>query len=292
MIIVRLKGGLGNQMFQYALGRVLSFKNNTKLKLDPAFFNLNFKNITKRSYDLDVFSIKAEIVEKSEIPFVFRLPKSKIVIYLIYLFRKIIKSSGQEKSFNFDKNILSIGGNTYLDGYWQSPKYFEGFENIISKDFTLKNPPAQNIRNLAEEIANTNSLCIHVRRGDYVGNKNHEIVDNDYYRKGIEYIKNHAQIDRIYVFSDDIEWCKNNLKFEFPSIFVGYEYAGIRGEGHMFLMSKCKNFIIVNSSFSWWGAWLSNYEKKIVICPKQWFTNASININDLIPKDWIPLEII
>ncbi len=272
MIIVRLKGGLGNQMFQYALGRVLSLKNNTKLKLDLSFFDLNFKNTTKRSYNLDVFNIKAGITRLS---------------YLISILRKIFKSRGQEKSFQFDKKILSIGENAYLDGYWQSPKYFEGFEDILKNDFTLKNPLTQNTKILAEEIKDSNSLCIHVRRGDYVGNKNHEVVDTNYYAKGVEYIKNHAQIDKIYVFSDEIEWCRNNLSFELPVMFVGDNYAGRCGEEHMYLMSQCKNFIIANSSFSWWGAWLSQHKEKIVVCPKQWFTDTSVNTDDLIPETWM-----
>jgi hypothetical protein len=272
MITVRLKGGLGNQMFQYALGRVLAIKNSAELKLDTSFLSLNFKSITKRTYNLDVFNIKAEITHSS---------------YLISILRRIFKSRGQEKSFQFDKNILSIGGEAYLDGYWQSPKYFERLEDMLKKDFILKNPLTHNTKILAEEIKNSNSLCVHVRRGDYVGNKNHEVTDKDYYTRGIEYIKNHTQIDKIYVFSDDINWCRNNLSFEFPVMFVDNNYAGIYGEEHMYLMSKCKNFIIANSSFSWWGAWLSEYKDKIIVCPKQWFPDASVSTNDLIPESWV-----
>lgn len=279
MIIVRLKGGLGNQMFQYALGRALSIKNNITLGLDTGFFNLNLN--PKRQYDLEVFNIAGKVLEQKEIPFLYRFcHKSKIL-------DKITRCGFKEKSFDFDPQIFSLGSNLYIDGYWQSPKYLEGFEDEIRKNFTLKNTPIPKIQDLAREIENANSLCIHVRRGDYVENKNHEIVDNEYYIKGIEYIKNHAPIDKIYVFSDDIEWCKNNLKFEIPTMFVNSGYAGEKGEGHMFLMSKCKNFIIANSSFSWWATWLSNNKEKIVICPKQWFPDAKIDTSDLIPKEWI-----
>lgn len=279
MIVVRLKGGLGNQMFQYALGRVLSVKNNTSLGLDTGFYDLKLS--PKRQYDLEVFNIIGKVLDQKEIPFLYRFcHKNKIL-------DKIIKCGFKEKSFNFDPNILSLGSDSYIDGYWQSPRYFEGFEGEIRKNFTLKHPPAQKIQDLAREIEHINSACVHVRRGDYVGNKNHEVVDNEYYIKGIEYIKNNAPVDKIYVFSDDIEWCKNNLKFEFPAVFVDSGYAGEKGEGHMFLMSKCRNFIIANSSFSWWAAWLSNNKEKIVICPKQWFPDASISAQDLIPKDWV-----
>ena len=94
-------------------------------------------------------------------------------------------------------------------------------------------------------------------------------------------------VEKIYVFSDDIEWCRANLSFGIPTMFVGDEYAGEKGEGHMYLMSKCKYFIIANSSFSWWGAWLALFKDKIVICPKQWFGDASIDTSDLIPESWI-----
>ncbi|MEK9207543.1 MAG: alpha-1,2-fucosyltransferase [Patescibacteria group bacterium] len=275
MIIVRLKGGLGNQMFQYALGRVLALKNKTDLKLDISFFNLKFRNITKRSYDLDVFNIKAGVINKN-----------KIVTYVFSVFKKIMKMPGQERGFNFDLKMLSLGPNACLDGYFQSYKYFSDFKNIIKKDFTLKNPLAQNIRNLGDEILNTNSLCIHVRRGDYVGNSYHEVVNSEYYKKGINYISGKTSIEKIYVFSDDISWCEENIKFQFPVMFVGQEYAGVKDEGHMYLMSMCKHFIIANSSFSWWSAWLSDYESKIVVCPKQWFGDASKNTGDLIPEEW------
>src|SRR3989344_8082232 len=277
MIVVRLKGGLGNQMFQYALGRVLAIKNRAELKLDTSFLNLNFKSITKRTYNLDVFNIKVGITRSS---------------YFISMLRRIFKSSGQEKSFAFDKNVLDLRGNVFLDGYWHSPKYFAGFEDVIRKDFTPKNPLAQNIQNLMNEIRNQNSLCIHVRRGDYVGNKYYEVINNEYYERGIEYISSKTALEKIYVFSDDIDWCRGNLSFKLPTMFVGDEYAGLKNEGHMYLMSKCRNFIIANSSFSWWGAWLSSYKDKIVVCPKQWFGDASRDTSDLIPEDWIPLEII
>jgi len=274
-------------MFQYALGRVLSIRNHTDLKLDISFFSLNLKNVTKRSFDLGVFNISGTVAQISDIPFLFRLYNNKILVRPITLLRKIVKSKGTEKSFAFSPSIFTAGENLYLEGYWQSPKYFSGFEDIIRKDFTLKNIPAQNIQDLAKEISDTNALCMHVRRGDYVGNKSHEGVNNEYYNKGIAAILEKTQIEKIYVFSEDIAWCENNLKFTFPTMYVADTYAGEKGEGHMFLMSNCKSFIIANSSFSWWAAWLSSHTHKVIVCPKQWFPDATINTSDLIPSDWI-----
>jgi|SRR3989344_5899153 len=291
MIIVRLQGGMGNQMFQYALGRSLAIKNNVQLGLDLTFLldRTHIPNFTFRDYQLCNFNIEANVVSKKDVPFLHRKYNLGIFMrYIDYIRRKLLPTSGKEKvGYHFDPVILNLGQNVYLEGWWQSYKYFVEYQNIIRKDFTLKNPPASNIQILGNEISNTNSLCIHIRRGDYVGNKHHEIIGKEYYNKGIEKIKSLTKIDKIYVFSDDIKWCEENIKFEFPTIFVGDEYAGEKDEGHMYLMSKCHYFIIANSSFSWWGAWLADYKDTIVIVPKQWFGDKSISSNDLIPPEWI-----
>lgn len=289
MIKVRLKGGMGNQMFEYALGRALSLKYNSKLGLDLSFLldvtpRLNF---TFRNYDLDVFNIKAEIVSNENISFLNRIFKG-LFGRIIEFLRRFLFIKGVEKSFNFDKNILQIGGDAYLDGYWQSPKYFKGYENIIRQDFTFKEKFSQIIEELGEEIRNSNSLCLHVRRGDYVGNKFHEVVNEGYYKKAISKMSELSVIDKIYVFSDDIKWCEENLKFNYPTMFVGDEYAGKKAEGHLYLMSQCKNFIIPNSTFAWWGAWLSVNNNKVVIVPQKWFGIKAVKF-DIIPKEWIKM---
>jgi hypothetical protein len=247
MIVVRLKGGTGNQMFQYAYGRALSLKKGETLGLDKNYLG---SFATPREYTLDVFNIKAQLA----------------------------------KSYQIFFSMLTL---RYFDGYWQSENYFKEFENEIRKDFKLKNSPAQNILDLAKEISSSDSLCLHVRRGDYVGNAYHETVDRKYYEQGLKYISERTAISRIYVFSDDIEWCKENMKFDYPMTFVGDEYSGEKGEGHLYLMSACKNFLIPNSSFSWWAAWLSESKNKIVVAPKKWFNDESVNTDDITPKEWI-----
>ncbi len=285
MIKVLLKGGLGNQMFQYALGRVLSISNNTDLELDTSYLDLEIKNVTKRGYDLDVFGVEINYIENNT-PFIFKTFKNKTLTNLFLMIRKVFKVKGQELSYSFNPEILNIGRDAYLSGYFQSYKYFEKYKDQIIKDFTFKNIP-NNIEVLGGEISNTNSVCVHVRRGDYVGNKLHEVVDRDYYKNGIDIISQKAKIEKIYVFSDDIAWCEQNLKFNFETIFVGEEYAGFKNSGHMYLMSQCRNFIIANSSFSWWAAWLAPRQDKMVICPNNWFADSSINSLDLIPETWV-----
>jgi hypothetical protein len=136
-----------------------------------------------------------------------------------------------------------------------------------------------------------NSLCIHVRRGDYVGSVNHEVVTRDYYDRALEYINKKTKIDKIYLFSDDIKWCEENLKFEIPTMYVGDEYAGEKAEGHHILMRSCKHFIIPNSTFSWWAAWLAPYKDKIIVAPKKWYPETS-KYNDednIVPESWIKI---
>ena len=289
MIIAKLKGGMGNQMFQYALGRALSVKNKTYLDLDLTFL-LNRTprpNFTFRNYDLDVFNIQAEIVSSDSVPFIHRLFKGKFGILFDFIKRKFLKPVGVEKSFSFDDSILNLKGDVYLDGFWQSYKYFENIRDIIKKDFTLKNELPVKVKNLMEVIEKENSVCVHVRRGDYVGNKVYETIGKDYYDNGLDLINKKVKIDKLYVFSDDIKWCEENMKFKYPVMFVVEEYSGQKAEGHLMLMKSCKSFIIPNSSFSWWAAWLSEYKDKIIIAPKQWFNDDRINNDDLIPEEWI-----
>lgn len=289
MIIVRLKGGLGNQMFQYSLGRVLSLKNNTELKLDTSYLDLDLKNVTKRTYDLDVFNLEVAKIDKKEISLIYRIAKNNLTINLVNLFRKITKSSGQEMSFKFDPKILSTSGDIYLDGYFQSPKYFSDYEDVIKKDFTFKGDWGTEIKNIAFEIQNTNSVCVFFRRTDFVGSAVHEVVDNEYYNRGLEYIKSKTSIDRVYVFSDDIEWCKKNVVYPYPTKFVDDQYNGYKYSSKLFLMSVCKYFVIPNSTFAWWAAWLCARPGKIVVAPIQWFGDSTIDSSDLIPDDWIRL---
>lgn len=297
MIITKIKDGMGNQMFQYAIGRALSVKNNVSLGLDIDILldHIYKRHHTFRDYYLDIFNIQAEIVDRSKIPFIHKYYNKEhlsiIRFILKILFR--VKLKGKEERFNlgFDPSILSLGSDAFLDGYWQSEKYFIDIADIIRKDFTLKNEPPLVIKNLMEVIEKENSLCIHIRRGDYIGNKDFEVVDKEYYNKAVNYMNSKTTIDKIYVFSDDIKWCKENMNFTFPFMFVEGEYIGAKDEWHHILMRSCKNFIIPNSTYAWWAAWLAPHKKKIIVAPKKWFPDASINKNyqDIVPEKWIKI---
>jgi hypothetical protein len=294
MIIVRLSGGMGNQMFQYALGRVLSIKHNVPLKLDTTFlFNqtaipLVRKNFVPRPYALDVFTIEADSAKPNEIPWYGKPFFSGILMQAIdALLRKLAFLPGWEKSFTYSPRVLEYGPNTYLAGFWQSEKYFAALRPVLQKDFELSVPIGSATKKLLEDIVSTVSVCVHIRRSDIAASSFHDSVSLNYYTNAVAHINKNRPIEKLYVFSDDIGWCKEHVRFSTPTVYVENDSAGTKNEGHFALMRACKHFVIANSTFSWWAAWLAENPDKIVVAPKKWFGRASIDDRDLVPEDWI-----
>lgn len=285
MIIAKLIGGLGNQMFQYAIGRRVSLLNNTELYLDISNFS-NTKIGTPRKYNLGVFSIAGKIATEEDIKLI--KPVESVWIRRI----KNMLSINQKNDSGFNPKILKTKDNSYLEGYWQSEKYFKDIEDIVRKDFTLKNPLGAAAQKIENDIANSqNPVSVHIRRGDYVSDKAtnlyHGTCSPEYYKKAIQIIEKKVDDISLFVFSDDIDWVKNNLSFNLPTMYVSQK--GIADYEEMILMSHCKHNVIANSSFSWWGAWLNGHKDKIVIAPKKWFNAGDINTTDLIPDNWIEI---
>lgn len=296
MIIVRLSGGMGNQMFQYAAGRALADKRGVPLALDTTFLLHRIRmpffrpHFVFRNFDLVVWNIEATIAKPTSIAWWNRpMGFGKLMLIIDAAFRTFSLFRGWEKTFRYNPQFLLFGPDTYLVGFWQSEKYFKDARDHIRSEFTLKEPLAGVSALLLDEITKAASLCIHVRRSDIAANSFHGAISQDYYERALGYVVERSTIEKIYVFSDDIAWCKDNLHFSFPTTFVGNEHAGVAGEGHLALMSACKNFIIPNSTFSWWAAWLSNSPDKIVIAPKEWFKDSLNDASDLIPYSWVRL---
>lgn len=289
MIIVKLIGGLGNQMFQYAAGRHLAQKYNTKLKIDIQ----SFKNYTLRNYGLNHFNIVENFATSKDLAYV-RFPSDSIFIKASkYVLRSIprvqsIKYIG-EKEFNFQENTLSFLDNIYLDGYWQSEKYFLDIEDIIRYEFSIVNPLSSISQDIAEQIKDCESVSIHIRRGDYVSdpktNSIHGTTGLEYYCRAIDLILEKTDKPHFFIFSDDPEWACSNIRPATPTIYVRRDDCSKDYED-MCLMSMCKHNIIANSSFSWWGAWLNMNPEKIVIAPKKWFNSTNMNTQDLLPVKW------
>ena len=259
MIISKIQGGLGNQLFQYAYAKHLSYKYNTEVRFDIRFYELDLK--PKRDFVLDRF------------PNTF--PNTDINVSLIGPLYHIADD------FNYKELPKPVGCNYYLDGYWQSEKYFKESSDLIRKDFK---PSDEIVTKLSSTpLIDTNTISLHVRRTDYVtSNGYHPVQSIEYYQKAIETI---GDYDYIFVFSDDIKWCKDNLKFD-NMVFM----EGFTDIEDLYLMSMCKHNVIANSSFSWWGAWLNNNIDKKVVAPLKWFGDtANLNTSNIIPDNWIKL---
>ena len=188
--------------------------------------------------------------------------------------------------------MFELKGDIYIEGYWQTEKYFKNIEHTIKKDFTFKTKPDKNNQSLLNQIKNCNAVAIHVRRGDYVknpvANRILGVCNLDYYNKCINLIIRKINNPHFFIFSDDPKWTINNLNIDFPATYVSHNGSD-KGYEDLRLMSNCKHQIIANSSFSWWGAWLNNNPNKVVMAPKKWFNDLSINTEDLIPESWVKI---
>ena len=284
MIVVKLIGGLGNQMFQYAFGRYLSIHHKTNLYFDIA--DLQNKNLghIQRNFSLHGFNLQTAIYNLNGQ----KSGKENLFKRLFYSSKNKLKTI-TEKKLHFDKEIGNAADNVYLNGYWQSPLYFEKIEDIIRKDFTFSIPLSNDAEQFQVKIKESNAVSIHVRRGDYVNNPEtlsyHGVCDLAYYQKAIEIIENKTSNPTFFIFTDDPEWVKQNFSLSDDIILISN--ASFSQFDDLRLMSVCKHAIIANSSFSWWGAWLINNPTKTVVAPLKWLQNDSINTDDLFPKTWM-----
>jgi len=284
MFIVKLKGGLGNQLFQYALGKKLSVIRNESFKLDISGYVQRIKTDTPRKYSLDAFNIKADIASDLEIKNI-KYPFgiiSKGWRFFSFKFLRI-------HNIGYIPSILSAK-KKYIDGYWQSYKYLGPIRNILLEEFTLRESIENKYKELLNQI-NNNSTSIHIRRGDLVSNAKtkaeYHTFGIEYYEEAIKIISKETSNPTFFVFSDDIEWAKQNLKIDLPIVFVSNPQ--IKDYEELIIMSRCKNNIIANSTFSFWSAWLNQNPNKIVIAPKQWTTKKTSDELDVLPKEWIQI---
>jgi len=283
---------MGNQMFQYALGRAMALRYDVPLKLDLTYLldRTPRRNFVFRSYDLAVFNVKADIATSRDIPWRHRRYfGGRLGLLADSVRARLAAGKGRERNRGFDTSILTLGPNCYLAGYWQSPKYFSQYESQIREDFTLKSAIPPVVRAMKDEIEGTLALCVHVRRTDFVSNPHHHCVSPDYIYRGVEHLTRGLAGTHIYVFSDDLRWCEDTFTFQQPCQFVGNDLAGARAEWHLELMRSCKLFCISSSTFGWWAAWLCEYSDKRVVAPRQWSPNELGSAADLVPRDWMRL---
>jgi hypothetical protein len=288
MIVVRLCGGLGNQLFQYAAGRRLADIRQTELVLDLGWYARTPPTDTPRAYELVNYPVRARPATAGEALWC-RLHEGRLLRRMPFLPRRW--RHWREKSFKFDPAVLDLPNNTYLDGYWQSHHYFEDAADLIRADMTPLAPFGLQDEKVAAMIATVDAVSVHVRRGDYVTHQAaataHGQCSLDYYKTALTYILPRVARPHFFVFSDDPAWTRENLPLPGPATFVDHN-GPVAAFQDLRLMSLCKHQITANSSFSWWGAWLNPQLSKIVITPKQWFSYPS-NTDSLTPDDWIRL---
>lgn len=292
MIIVKLMGGLGNQMFQYAAARRLSLRHQTELKLDLSFLEENTDVITQRKYELGQLNIRAGIATAREVAEFTGKGKHRLARMLGKLTRRpdLSRTFVREPSFDFWPGLFEAPDNSYLEGYWQTEKYFKEIADVIREEFLVLTEQDQWNLAMAERIKTANSVSIHVRRGDYVSssstNEFHGTCSLDYYRDAVAMISEMLPSPSFFVFSDEPEWVKANLELPENATYMDHNPPD-KGCEDLRLIGLCRHCIIANSSFSWWGAWLGNTPGKTVIAPRRWFNVPDINTDDLIPEAWI-----
>ena len=297
MIIVNLKGGLGNQMFQYATGFALAKKKQTNLLFDIRLqekykINPPPRNVP-RNIDLDIFGIKLEICSEKDLLKVFQFNKEYKIRNLISVFLdKINFLVFRERKRVFEERFFNLKGKKwYLDGHWQSEKYFKDYRKEILNIFNFDSLKDLKInKKFIKNILSKKSVCVNVRRTDFINNPEHNVLDIEYYKKAVEVFKNLIGNDfELFVFSDDLDWCNKNFLFFNKVSYVEHNFAGNKFYNYLYLMTKFKYFIIPNSSFAWWGAWLSQVNDKKIIAPKKWSGLVDENKIDIIPDSWIKI---
>ena len=281
MIIAKFYGGLGNQLFQYAFAKSLSDKYGLPCKADISFFNSD----KSRTFVLDKLGIEIEMASDQEISSLHNQISKKAKFLSKKRYFQLHEQ--EQRYFYFDQSYFQLyrPKGIFADGYWQHPNY-------LPNDFNIENNYISNLlesryKNILADLCSTESVAIHVRRGDYVNDKHtnevHGACGHQYYMKAIDRLNDRLEKPRYFIFSDDIAWCKANL------IGENYEFISNPEVGEWIdfgLMMNCKHQIIANSTFSWWAAWLNKYSYKKVIAPERWFNDLSYNTTNLIPGSW------
>ncbi len=285
-VVVSLYGGLGNQLFQYAAGLALAQQNHAELILDLSWFETvkTSAKVTHRNYALFPFKLEHKTLPLTR--------SSRFYYRLARRFSFAIKDSLGipiyfEKHFHFDHNLKQLQLPVHLDGYWQSYRYFEWIKPLLIKTIAQAGQLDPLNQAMLLSIQSCHSVCIHVRRGDYVTNQSaanhHGTCSLTYYRTAIKQMA--ASSVKFFIFSDDIAWVKAHLPITQEHAYVDInDDQGVHLD--LWLMCACQDFIIANSSLSWWAAWLSQHPEKHVIAPASWFASDKQMTQDLIPATW------
>ena len=285
-----LQGGLGNQMFQYAIARALSEHYQSTFLLDRSWFNAPQTETTPRPYQLEFLRIQALAQSKVDFP---RKPNRLMrVLQKLLPFGPIVYY--QKNAFEFDAGLLNLSGlgqrNLFLFGYWQAFPYIESIRLILQQEFKTKQPISDHYQSYLESIRASESVMLHIRRGDYVNSpsaaKFHGALDLNYYQQAIEELLLNKPNAHFFIFSDDLPWAKEALPKDLQITFVENGLQADAAAQELQLMYACKHHIIANSSLSWWGAWLKEDCGGFVFTPNRWISDNSLDLSNLLPAHW------
>ncbi len=319
VVAARLCGGLGNQLFQFAAGRSLAQRCNARLILDATTFTLPQQ---RRAFALSPYPIDADVMfdgyAYSPTTRWVKLPRPRDMEYSTSLLDRVryrlARGGGllqrgymqfstlidrmtgaaglrvfAEKSFDYDCAFAMLGARIYLDGYWQSERYFVDVRDVLRRELTLPDAPNAANASWLARIEGASSVCVHVRRGDYLKADNlaqHGLCSADYYARAMRLVAARVESPQFFVFSDDLDWSRRHLAG--PNVAFVDANAADAAHDELRLMATCRHHVIANSSLSWWGAWLAHHPGQIVVGPDPWFA-ARTQTPDLLPAGWIAL---
>ncbi len=327
MILLQIAGGLGNQMFQYAVARKLAGKGDGVVLAD--LYHLGVQLQPARKYRLEKFCVKAghaswhHVLAYNPLEFVTRvarrLPKGLAGRVLYRMSRHGLKSTCDyrfyryqpdkpkpplkigktvsERHFHFDPELLELSGDMLLMGYWQTEKYFSDIAHQLRTEFQLRTPMEGEDARVAAQMQECLSVSLHIRRGDKAVAKDFNSTTAEYCQRAVEWFRSHLGSPKFFVFSDDWEWTLQHLPEAVDIVYVshnsiGQDVEGWNWEENLSLMSHCRHHIIGPSSFSWWAAWLNPDPDKIVLSPpyQRWLNFPNCDTSDVIPEAWIQIE--
>ena len=291
-VVVRLAGGLGNQMFQYAAGRAVALATGRRLLLDPSAIP---GGPSGRRYELASFRLDAPAAGA-----VLRtMIRGQVGARVPEPLRAILRAAARrrwtllgDRGERCDERLFATAGDVVLDGLWQSAAYAERDPAItrhLRQDFELRQPLPPRVVAVAAEIAACASVCVHVRRGDYAADPRiaavHGTLPPDHYSASAARIAAEVATPSFFVFSDDLPWAREHLRLPGPARFVA-DAAGLPPAVDQRLMASCRHFIIANSTYSWWAAWLGGHPDKLVVAPRRWFADRPAPAG-LVPDSWM-----
>lgn len=293
MKIVKIKGGLGNQLFQYAFGRMLEEKYHECVKYDLHQYKQKFNEIN--NLKLSSFQTRMEEASEAEISRYCKIkmsgnPHSRGYRAKIILNKMLCPQKYYFETDRLFRDVNKLNKFDYFDGYWQCERYFLEIRNTLLDEIRILNMSSKTIDTISK-MENENAVFVGIRRPYSFESKKMKKTLNDigtnleYYEKAIKYIKKRVSDPVFYIFSNDIEWVKENFKVDCNMVFRTKQMQ-TSDEEELMIMSSCKHAILSNSTFNWWGAWLIQNDEKMVLVPQHWQRNK----NDIIPDNWIKYD--